>query len=124
MNYLIVFLISLVLSDTVDLRCGTSWEDAISRCGTECVSETDAECDQGEICYNIGDESEVLCTYAPTMSPTPAPTNKPPELDEIYKEWWLWVAIGIIILVIIAIIKLVSGEYGVSNDINENDNLV
>ena len=47
----------------------------------------------------------VYCTPAPTMAPTYAPSEP---LENIYKEWWFWVTIGIIVLVIIFVIRAVS----------------
>ena len=38
-------------------RCGTSWEDANSKCGTPCPSLTDSECPQGETCF-----ASITCT--------------------------------------------------------------
>lgn len=114
MNCIIFLLITVVVSDTINLRCGTNYTDAISRCGTECASRCTGEegvvceCDTGESCWDIpDDESLVTCTPAPTMAPTTAP---PKDISNLYKEWWLWIAVGIVILIILVLCKLISGD--------------
>lgn len=106
------FLILLIISiSSSDLRCGLDWEDAISRCGTYCPSGTNIECGVGEICYSISvEDDEVLCTLFPTMAPTVSPTNSPPKLHTIYKQWWLWICVGIFVFVLILIYKCVSAN--------------
>ena len=62
--------------------CGSSWEDASSKCSTWCLGEDD-KCPDGQTCY-----SETTCyndigLIIPTSSPTTnAPSTKPPTVRD------------------------------------------
>lgn len=61
------------------LRCGTSWGDANSRCGTPCPSATNGECAAGETCFadlKVCDGGSGAGGSTPT-TPGPSPAGTP-----------------------------------------------
>ena len=62
--------------------CGSSWEDASSKCSTWCLGGEDDKCPDGQTCY-----SDTSCYndigLVPTSSPTTnAPSTKPPTVRD------------------------------------------
>jgi len=61
----------------ITMRCGTTWDDANSRCGTACPSATDSDCPAGQHCFADCNPCMVPNPSAPTPIPTPTPTPTP-----------------------------------------------
>ncbi|KAI8618204.1 lysozyme-like domain-containing protein [Chytriomyces sp. MP71] len=53
------------------LRCGSSWENANSKCGTPCPAGVDRQCSNGETCFK--DLNTSVCTSGNGPAPTPQP---------------------------------------------------
>ncbi|KAJ3386379.1 Chitinase 1 [Chytriomyces hyalinus] len=63
--------------DNFNLRCGSSWEDANSKCGDVCPGGVDRECKNGETCFK--DIDTAVCKDTSTDTPAPAPQPQPEE---------------------------------------------
>jgi len=66
----------------VALRCGISWDDASSRCGTSCPTGQDTSCPSGQKCFNNVDPSvcgananEATVVEEQQQIPTTTPSN-------------------------------------------------
>jgi len=57
------------------MRCGTSWADANSKCGTPCPKGTDAECGGAGSCFASLDATP--CATVPTKPSTPSTPSLP-----------------------------------------------
>eukprot|EP01089_Gocevia_fonbrunei_P007621 TRINITY_DN1883_c0_g1_i1.p1 TRINITY_DN1883_c0_g1~~TRINITY_DN1883_c0_g1_i1.p1 ORF type:complete len:258 (+),score=54.00 TRINITY_DN1883_c0_g1_i1:44-817(+) len=65
--------------------CGTSWDDANTKCGTACPSGTDAECAAGEHCFG-----DISCTSGgadPSEPNGPTPPGNPQSSSYCGMSW-------------------------------------
>jgi len=94
----LLFLTLLVGANSQLMRCGRSWEDATSRCGTACPSGFDEPCPSGEHCFRdvapcSGTGTTPPVTYPPPTYSPPVVTNPPvatPSGTFVGIWYWTW----------------------------------
>merc|ERR1719281_2179771 len=66
-------------------RCGTTWEEANTKCGTECPNSTDGECSGGEKCWS---DLNTCSNTVPTTTLAACPSGKWKRKKTVISETW------------------------------------